>query len=207
MLIYVDDIIITGTSTPLIKDLTVKLNLEFALKDLGQLDYFLGIEVKRIQSGSLLLTQSKYIRELLAKADMAEANGIASPMISNSKLSKFGSDEFTDVLLYTSVVGALQHATLTHPKIAFSVNKVCQFMARPLESHWRAIKRILGYLKGTLYHGLLLQPAPNAGSFSLNAYCDADWASDPNDRCSTSGYCILRLATVSSLARILCYGV
>lgn len=87
---------------------------------------------------------------------MSDAIAISSPMISNCKLSKFGSDEFTDVLLCRSIVGTLQYATLTHPKIAFSVNKVCQFMARPLESHWRMVKRILRYLKGTISHGLML---------------------------------------------------
>lgn len=101
---------------------------------------------------------------------MSDAIAISSPMISNCKLSKFGSDEFTDVLLCRSVVGALQYATLTHPKIAFSVNKVWQFMARPLESHWRVVKRILRYLKGTISHGLMLQPAPNKDIFSLHAY-------------------------------------
>lgn len=193
ILIYVDDIILTGTSTALIKEVIHKLNFEFALKELGQLDYFLGIEVKRLPSGSLLLTQSKYIKEILDRANMAEANSISSPMTSNCKLSKYGPDEFVDVTLYRSIVGALQYATLTHPEIAFSVNKVCQFMAHPLESHWRAVKRILRYLKGTILHGLVLQPAilsAASPSFPLYAYCDADWASDPDDRRSTSGYCV-----------------
>ncbi|MCI66510.1 retrovirus-related pol polyprotein, partial [Trifolium medium] len=73
---------------------------------------------------------------------------------------------------------------------AFSVNKVCQFMAQPLESHWKAVKRILRYLKGTLSHGLLLAPSSTIVPFSLRAYSDADWATDQDDRRSTSGSCI-----------------
>lgn len=121
---------------------------------------------------------------------MAGANHINSPMVTNSKLSKFGSDTLPDPHLYRSVVGALQYATLTHPKIAYSVNKVCQFMANPLESHWKAVKRILRYLKGTLNFGLHLTPAPATDKFSLFAFSDANWGSDPDDRRSTSGFCI-----------------
>ncbi|MCI48290.1 retrovirus-related pol polyprotein from transposon TNT 1-94, partial [Trifolium medium] len=73
---------------------------------------------------------------------------------------------------------------------AFSVNKVCQFMAQPLESHWKAVKRILRYLKGTLSHGFLLAPSSTTVPFSLRAYSDVDWATDQDDRHSTSGSCI-----------------
>lgn len=80
--------------------------------------------------------------------------------------------------------------TLTRPELSYSVNKVCQFMASPLDSHWRAVKRILRYLCGTSHNGLLLQPASHDGKFSLRAYSDSDWASDPDDRRSTWGSCI-----------------
>jgi histone deacetylase 1/2 len=190
VLIYVDDILITGSSSQLISDLISKLNTHFALKQLGLVDYFLGIEVHHLPSGALLLNQRKYIRDLLCKTDMDNANPIGSPMASSCRLSKFGSDMLPDPTLYRSTVGALQYATLTRPDIAFSVNKVCQFMAQPLESHWKAVKRILRYLKGTLSHGLLLMPSPTSLPFSLRAYSDADWATDQDDRRSTSGSCI-----------------
>ena len=87
---------------------------------------------------------------------MAEAYSISSPMVSNCKLSRHDADLFHDPTLYRSVVGALQYATLTRPEICFAVNKVCQFMASPLDSHWTVVKRILRYLKGTLSHGVPL---------------------------------------------------
>jgi histone deacetylase 1/2 len=190
VLIYVDDILITGSSSQLISDLIHKLNMHFALKQLGQVDYFLGIEVHHLPSGALLLNQTKYIRDLLCKTAMEDSTPIGSPMVSNCRLSKFGTDILPDPTLYRSTVGALQYATLTRPDIAFSVNKVCQFMSQPLESHWKAVKRILRYLKGTLSHGLLLAPSPANPPFSLRAYSDADWATDQDDRRSTSGSCI-----------------
>jgi hypothetical protein len=121
---------------------------------------------------------------------MENCKPIGSPMVSSCRFSKFGTDTMQDPSLYRSTVGALQYATLTRPDIAFSVNKVCQFMAHPLESHWKAVKRILRYLKGTMHHGLLLHPSPSSPPFSLRAYSDADWATDQDDRRSTSGSCI-----------------
>lgn len=191
MLVYVDDILITGSSASLIQQLVKKLNAEFSLKDLGQLDYFLGIEVHYSENGSLLLSQKKYIQDLLVKANMANANGIASPMASSTKLTKYGSNHVSDPTFFRSIVGGLQYVTVTRPEISYSVNKVCQFLSAPLEDHWKAVKRILRYLKGTIHHDLLINPAPMHQPLSLTAFCDADWASDPDDRRSTSGACIL----------------
>jgi len=102
---------------------------------------------------------------------MAEAHSISSLMASNCKLSRHGAFIFHDPTLYRSVVGALQYATLTRPKISFVVNKVCQFMAAPLDSHWAVVKRILRYLKGTLSHGLFLQPALPTRPLVIRAFC------------------------------------
>jgi histone deacetylase 1/2 len=190
VLVYVDDILLTGSSSTLLHDLIHKLNSKFALKHMGKPDYFLGIEVKYLSNGSILLTQSKYIRDLLHRANMAEAKGINTPMVSNLKLSKFGTDTLPDPSEYRSIVGALQYVTLTRPEIAFSVNKVCQFLAMPLLTHWQAVKRILRYLLSTCHHGLLLQPSTAVSKFSICAYSDSDWASDLDDRRSTSGSCI-----------------
>jgi hypothetical protein len=94
MIVYVDDIIVTGNNTPLLQQLVSQLNSAFSLKDLGTLDYFLGIEVKPQSNGSLLITQSKYVRDLLAKTNMQEAKSLPSPMISGLKLSEDGSTPF-----------------------------------------------------------------------------------------------------------------
>ena len=90
ILVYVDDIIITGSSISFIQQLTSKLNTTFSLKQLGHLDYFLGLEIKYLPDRSILMTQSKYVRDLLHKTQMAEAHSISSPMVTNCKLSKHG---------------------------------------------------------------------------------------------------------------------
>lgn len=132
------------------------------------------------------LTQSKYICYLLNKTNLVESKPISSPMVSGCKLCKTGFEDFLDPNLYRSVVGSFQYATITRPEISFYVNKVCQFMAKPIEEHWTALRRTLGYLKGTTYWCLHLQPAPLNVPFHLIAYYDTDWASDPDDRRSTS---------------------
>lgn len=187
ILVYVDDILITGSSAREVQSLIQGLNQIFALKDLGDLSYFLGIEVQRLSNESLHLSHVKYIKDLLAKAKMQEAMGISTPMVSGAKLSKHGDDVFGDPKLYRSIVGALRYATITRPEISFSVNKVCQYMHLPLETHWKIVKRILRYLNGTLQHGLVIHKSCN---LSLTAFCDEDWASDIDDRRSIFSSCM-----------------
>ncbi|KAK4276114.1 hypothetical protein QN277_019103 [Acacia crassicarpa] len=187
VLVYVDDIILTGTSAVAISALISALHDQFALKDLGPLTYFLGIEVKRLHDGSLFLSQAKYIRGVLAKAGFTKARPDPTPMSSGTVLVKAGSQPLVDISLYRTVVGSLQYATITHPEISFAVSKVCQFMQAPCLHHWKAVKRILRYLAGSLTHGLLLKPSLN---HTLVAFCDADWATDRDDRRNVTGYCV-----------------
>ncbi|RVW14557.1 Retrovirus-related Pol polyprotein from transposon RE1 [Vitis vinifera] len=115
---------------------------------------------------------------------MLDSKAAATPGTVGLFLSQFDGDLMDDVTMYRSVVGALQYATLTRPDIAFSVNKACQFMHRPTPL---IVKRILRYLKGTITHGLLLQPSAH---FTIQAYTDADWGAQPDDRRSSSGYLV-----------------
>ena len=92
--VYVDDIIITGSSNSLIQQLTSRLNIVFSLKQLGHLDYFLGLDIKYLANRSILMSQSKYVRDLLHKTQMAEAHSISARMVTNCKLSKHGADLF-----------------------------------------------------------------------------------------------------------------
>lgn len=89
---------------------------------------------------------------------MAECKGLTTPIVATLKLIKHGSNIFKDPHTYRSIVAALRYITLTHPDIAYSVNKLCQFLSNPLETHWLAVKRLLRYLSGTKTHNLLLQP-------------------------------------------------
>ncbi|KAJ4720471.1 Retrovirus-related Pol polyprotein from transposon TNT 1-94 [Melia azedarach] len=178
ILIYVDDIIVTGNNTNQIEETVQKLHSNFALKDLGQLHFFLGIEVCRTPT-KLVLSQCKYISELLKRVNMTQCKGIETPLIVGGRLSKLEGESFRDGLLYRSVVGALQYATLTRPELAFAVNKLSQFMSNPLIPHWIACKRVLRYLKHTVNYGLEFNTSDN---HELIGFCDADWGSDIDDR-------------------------
>ncbi|XP_061336883.1 uncharacterized mitochondrial protein AtMg00810-like [Gastrolobium bilobum] len=187
VLVYVDDILVTGSCSSAIKSLIHSLHQAFSLKDLGYLHYFLGIEATKTESGGYHLHQSKYILDQLKKANMHDCKTMPTPMISSSKLSSRDRSPYSAPTQYRSIVGALQYATITRPEITFSVNKVCQFMQNPLDTHWKAVKRILRYLSGTVSHGSIINPSSN---FNLAAYCDSDWGLDLDDRRSTSGFCI-----------------
>jgi hypothetical protein len=186
LLIYVDDIIITASDQAAITEFLQLLNADFAVKDLGDLHYFLSVEVIKLNSG-LLLSQHHYIMYLLKKTNMHEAKPITSPMASSLALSTFTGDPMEDPSLYRNTVGSLQYLSLTRPDLNYAVNCVCQFMHRPLKPHWQAIKIILRYLKHTVSHGRLLH---HNSSNTLQAYSDADWAGCSDDCRSTGAYCV-----------------
>ena len=121
VLIYVDDIIITCSSHAAIQSLLRELHNDFAVKDLGPLNYFLGIQVMPCNQG-IILSQQRYIMDILKRTKMADAKPISSPMASSTHLSSFEGDLLLEPTLYRSVVGALQYVCITRPDISFCVN-------------------------------------------------------------------------------------
>ena len=142
------------------------------------MSFFLGIETHRLFSGAILLTQTKYVKDLLQKAGMEQSKPMLTLMVSGLKLSIVGDSPFHDPSFYRSIVGGLQYATITRPDISFAVSKVSQFMHALLKCHWKAVKRVLRYLSGSLHHGLHFHPT---SYWRLYAFCDSDWGSDVND--------------------------
>ncbi|KAF5464553.1 hypothetical protein F2P56_014624 [Juglans regia] len=185
ILIYVDDIIVTLTHLTRITELIGSLQTEFKMKDLGDLSYFLGIHVHQ-DDKRIHLNQAKYIVDLLGRVNMVRAKAYTTPCTSPKKLTKFDGDPLPDLTQFRHIVKALQYCTLTKPDISYSVNQLCQFMHCPTTAHFTAAKRVLRYLKGTTDFGLYL----TLGPLHLEAFCDSDWAVDPADRRSTSGYSV-----------------
>jgi Reverse transcriptase (RNA-dependent DNA polymerase) len=186
VLVYVDDIIVTGSDVNEVNSLISSLASQFSLKDLDPLHYFLGIQVTS-QSDGIHISQLQYIRDLLIRAKMDGAKPCSTPFSTGDPLSKFDGNPMADPHTYRSIVGALQYATITRPDISYAVNKASQFMHSPTDEHWNGVKHILRYLKGTLSYGLHIRVN---SSFDLHAYSDADWAGCPDDRRSTSGFCV-----------------
>jgi histone deacetylase 1/2 len=188
MLVYVDDIIVASSSIDATNALLKNLNQEFALKDLGRLHYFLGIEVKEVNNG-IVLTQEKYAMDVLKRVNMSDCKAVNTPLSISEKLSAHEGNPFgpEDSTRYRSLVGALQYLTLTRPDLSFSVNKVCQYLHAPTTKHWAAAKRILRYLKHTVKLGLKIS---KSNSLLVSAFSDADWAGCLDDRRSTGGFAV-----------------
>ena len=188
VLIYVDDIIVASSSQNATNALLRDLSSEFALKDLGDLSFFLGIEVKKVQDG-IVLKQEKYATELLARMGMKDCKPSPTPLSSSEQLSAYEGEPLKEEesTKYRSVVGALQYLTLTRPDISFVVNKVCQYLHSPTSAHWTAVKRIIRYVKHTVGLGLHFR---RSNSTLVSAFSDADWAGCSDDRKSTCGFAV-----------------
>lgn len=183
VLIYVDDLLICGNSMSAIQDLKLFLAHNFHMKDLGDLRYFLGIEISRSADG-IFLCQRKYTRDIISEFGMAGKKPLQLPMDIHMKLTPDKGDILFDPSLYQRLVGKLIYLTITRPDICFSVQLLSQYMHQPTSIHLQAAKRLLRYLIATESQGILLASRSSA---QLTAYCDSDWASCPVNRRSTSG--------------------
>ncbi|TYK28414.1 putative mitochondrial protein [Cucumis melo var. makuwa] len=184
LLLYVDDMIITSNDPQAISDLQHYLGQHFEMKDLGSLNYFLGLEVSR-RSDGYLLSQAKYASDLLARSGITDSNTASTPLDPNVHLIPYDGVPLEDVSLYRQLVGSLIYLTVTRPDIAYAIHIVSQFMAAPRTIHFIVVLRILCYVKGTLGHGLQFS---SQSSLVLSGYSDADWAGDPTDWLSTTAH-------------------
>jgi hypothetical protein len=182
--LYVDDLIITGNASKLIDEIKKQLSQVFEMKDLGELHYCLGLEVWK-ENGVTLVTQSKYTRELLQRFDMNGCKVMSTPLEQNVKLCSDDETKELDGTLYRQLVESLNYLTTTRPNIAYSVSILSRFMAKPHDNHWKAAKRVLRYLKGTIDFGIKYT---DEFDVMLARYSDSDWARNLSDRKSTTGY-------------------
>ena len=185
LIVYVDDIILTGDYHEESKRLKKMLAHEFEVKDLGELKYFLAMEIARSKAG-IVVSQRKYVLDLLQETGMSACKPADTPIDPNIKLGGIQDGIPVNIQQYQRLVGRLIYLAHTRPDIAFAVSLVSQFMHSPYEQHLEAAYRILRYLKSCPGKGLLFKKGDNR---TVEAFTDADYAGSVTDRRSTAGYC------------------
>lgn len=183
LLLYVDDMVLTGSSIKLIEHLLASLKDHFRLKDMGKLHYFLGIQAQYHEHG-LFLSQQRYAEDLLAVAGMSECVPMLTPLRLQPNKIPDHDTPFSDPKYFRSLAGKLQYITMTRLDLQFAVNFVCQKMHAPTLSDFNLLKRILRYLRGTIDYGISFFKHTD---FTLAAYSYSDWAGCPVTRRSTGG--------------------
>jgi hypothetical protein len=178
---------LAGNNLEQIQKLKKHLADHFKLKDLGNLKYFLGIEVARSKKG-IFLSQRKYALEVLEDTGFLGAKPSTFPMEQNLALSKHDGDLIADSSSYRRLVGKMIYLTITRPDLSYAVQVLSQFMDKPRTSYLDAAHRVLRYIKQSPGQGIFLSATSN---IQLHAFCDADWARCRDTRRSVTGYCIL----------------
>jgi hypothetical protein len=164
------------------------LKKTYQMSDLGEITWILGMHVTRDrEAGWIALSQERYINDVLERFGKANVRPISTPTLPNEHLIKLNSPE-TDVKSYQSAIGALMYLMLgTRPDMAYTVATLGRHAANPGDEHIRALDRAFRYLRATSDRHLVFQRGVQGGT-RLHGYVDADWASDVNDRKSTSGF-------------------
>jgi len=184
IVIYVDDLIITGDNDADIFDLKKLLKQKFEMKDSRKLRYFLGIEVIQSLKGIWLLQRQCALNKLL-EYGMTGCKLISIPLEQNVKLAADEGDLVEDTTMYRCIVGSLIYMTITRSNLNYAVGVVSQFMQTPRKPHLDVVMHILRYIKHTLYYGIFDEAN---SQLQVHGYTDANWASNVSNRRSTSGF-------------------
>nr|GEZ72665.1 putative ribonuclease H-like domain-containing protein [Tanacetum cinerariifolium] len=183
--IYVDDIIFGSTYKDLCKAFEKLMKDKFQMSSMGELTFFLGIQVKQKKDG-IFISQDKYVAKILRKFRLTDGKSGSTPIDIENPLLKDPDGEDVDVHTYRLMIGSLMNLTSSRPNIMFVVCACARFQVTPKASHLPAVKRIFRYLKGKPHLGLWY---PKDSPFDLVAYSDSDYAGTSLDRKSTIGGC------------------
>jgi hypothetical protein len=182
--VYVDDLVITGSSLAAVEEFKEEMKRAFLMSDLRLLSFYLGIEVCQ-DVGGITLWQAHYAKKILEMAGMADCKAAATPMEERLGLSHDSTTEEVDAMLYRRIVGSLRYLIHTRPDLTYAVGYVSRFLERPTEEHLQAVKKIIRYIARTLQYGLC--HGRRTGTTRLVGYCDSDLAGDIDTRKSTTG--------------------
>ncbi|WVZ14716.1 hypothetical protein V8G54_012282 [Vigna mungo] len=188
LVIYVDDIVLTGNDLTEITHITHLLDATFKIKDLGNLKFFLGLEVARNKEG-ISISQRQYTLDILKDEGYLNSKPVSTPCDYHTKLSTNSGQPLNDATSssYRRLVGRLLYLTKTRPNISFAVQQLSQFLSNPSTDHQQAASRILRYLKGARGKGIFF---PSNNIIQLKGFSDSDWAGCIDTRRSITGYSI-----------------
>ncbi|GJY50783.1 putative ribonuclease H-like domain-containing protein [Tanacetum coccineum] len=167
------------------EDFEVLMKGEFEMSAMGEMNFFLGLQVKQLPDG-IFISQDKYVKDMLTKFDMESVRTATTPYEAAKTRLKDETDPPVNVHLYRSMIGSLMYLTASRPDIMFAVSACSRHQVTPLTSHLNAVKKIFKYLKGQPKLGLWY---PKDSPFQLEAYSDSDYAGSHGDRKSTTGGC------------------
>ncbi|GJW99979.1 putative ribonuclease H-like domain-containing protein [Tanacetum coccineum] len=146
-MVYVDDIIFGSTKSSMVKDFEDLMQKEFKMSSMGELTFFLGLQVKQTSAG-IFLSQDKYVKDILNKFDFRTIKPTSTPIEAHKSLGKDKEGEDVDVHLYRSMIGCLMYLTASRPDIMFAVCLCARFQVTPKVSHLHAVKRIFRSTSG-----------------------------------------------------------
>ena len=189
--VYVDDLLVTGSSLKSIITFKTEMARRFEMSDLGRLTYYLGIKVRQTNEG-IVLSQDRYAKKILEEVGMNNCNLTHIPMDMNVKLSKSSHEKNIDEREYRRCIGCLPYLLHTRPDLSFSVGVLSRYMQQPKESHGVALKQVLRYLRGTTNQGLRFT---RSAKLELVGFSDSSHNVDDDDGKSTTGH-IFYLETV-----------
>ena len=193
IILYVDDITILGDNLKSVNKLKSTLSNRYEMTDLGEIDSYLGVRIKRDRSTKRLeIDQSRYVLEIVDRFGLSDTNPALTPLPTGADvhLEKYdGQASQGDIKLFQQMIGSLLYVQIgTRPDIAFAVSRLSQYASNPSPDHIRLAKYVLRYLKGTSDLKLLYDGGRRNG---LYGYSDSSWGDDPDDRCSTAAYVFL----------------
>ncbi|KAJ0752905.1 putative RNA-directed DNA polymerase [Helianthus annuus] len=197
LLVYVDDIVITGNNVSEITQVKRRLSESFKIKDLGILKYFLGIEVL-YSNESICLSQRKYCLELLNEFGYLGCKPVNTPIEQSHVItSKVDKDQkfLENINGFQKLIGKLIYLSLTRPDISYAVQFLSQYMHKPCESHLDIALRLLRYLKQNPGKGVMFR---KTDGFDISGFVDSDWGKCTMTRKSVTGFGIFLGETLVS---------
>jgi hypothetical protein len=183
--IYVDDIIFGSTNQKSCEEFSRVMMQKFEMSMMGELNYFLGFQVKQLKEGTFI-SQTKYTQDLLNRFGMKDAKPAKTPMGTDGHLDLDKGGKSVDQKAYRSMICSLLYLYASRPDIMLSLCMCARFQSDPKECHLVVVKRILRYLVSTSYFGMWYL---EGSTFNLIGYSDSDYAGCKVDRKSISGTC------------------